>query len=189
VKLTNKRPELNRTFDSVKKMIEGRLIREKRKEALDKFIADLKARSKIEIFEDNLAKASFGQHVQVSVQCVVYHSGYRGEIMSPGVSKPTEGTIESLKCNGKKVGLANNRITDGFIETEAFGKIGIRFASMVLTRGAGDSTSVAKGTTAEEKAIEVYVKESMQKSFLEFCASPGLQPKKGAPATGAKKAE
>jgi peptidyl-prolyl cis-trans isomerase C len=56
VKLTNKRPELNRTFDSVKKMIEGRLIREKRKEALDKFIADLKARAKIEIFENNLAK-------------------------------------------------------------------------------------------------------------------------------------
>ena len=58
VKLTNKRPELNRPFESVKKMIEGRLIREKRREALEKFVADLKAKAKIEIFEDNLAKLS-----------------------------------------------------------------------------------------------------------------------------------
>ncbi len=56
VKLTNKRPEMNRSFDSVKRMIENRLLREKRQEAMDKFVADLKAKAKIEIFEQNLDK-------------------------------------------------------------------------------------------------------------------------------------
>jgi peptidyl-prolyl cis-trans isomerase C len=56
VRLTNKRPELNRTFDSVKKMIESRLLREKRREALDKFVADLQAKAKVEIYKENLAK-------------------------------------------------------------------------------------------------------------------------------------
>lgn len=56
IKLTNQKPEMNRPFESVKKLIENRLLRDKRREAMDKFIADLKAKSKIEIFEDNLAK-------------------------------------------------------------------------------------------------------------------------------------
>jgi hypothetical protein len=56
VKLTNQKPEMNRPFESVKKLIENRLLRDKRREAMDKFIADLRAKSKIEIYEDNLAK-------------------------------------------------------------------------------------------------------------------------------------
>ena len=56
VKLTNQKPEMNRSFESVKKLIENRLLREKRREAMDKFIADLRAKSKIEIYEENLAK-------------------------------------------------------------------------------------------------------------------------------------
>jgi len=56
VKMTNQKPEMNRPFESVKKLIENRLLRDKRREAMDKFIADLRAKSKIEIFEDNLAK-------------------------------------------------------------------------------------------------------------------------------------
>ncbi len=56
VKLTNKRAEMNRSFDSVKRMIENRLLREKRKEAMDKFVADLRSKAKIEVFKDNLAE-------------------------------------------------------------------------------------------------------------------------------------
>jgi peptidyl-prolyl cis-trans isomerase C len=56
VKLTNQKPEMNRSFESVKKLIENRLLRDKRREAMDKFIADLRAKSKIEIYEENLAK-------------------------------------------------------------------------------------------------------------------------------------
>jgi peptidyl-prolyl cis-trans isomerase C len=56
IKLTNQKPEMNRSFESVKKLIENRLLRDKRREAMDKFIADLRAKSKIEIYEDNLAK-------------------------------------------------------------------------------------------------------------------------------------
>ncbi len=56
VKLTNKRPEMKRSFESVKRMIESRLLREERGEAMDKFIEDLRKKTKIEIFEANLEK-------------------------------------------------------------------------------------------------------------------------------------
>jgi parvulin-like peptidyl-prolyl isomerase len=56
VKLTNRRPEMKRSFESVKRMIESRLLREKRGEAMDAFIEDLKSKEKIEIFEANLEK-------------------------------------------------------------------------------------------------------------------------------------
>jgi peptidyl-prolyl cis-trans isomerase C len=61
LKLTNKRAKLDRSFDSVKRMIESRLLREKRKEAMDKFVNDLKSKAKVEIFEDNLAKLKIPQ--------------------------------------------------------------------------------------------------------------------------------
>ncbi len=56
IKLTNKRAKLERSFESVKRMIENRLLREKRREAMDKFVAELKSKAKIKIYEDNLAK-------------------------------------------------------------------------------------------------------------------------------------
>jgi len=56
IKLTNKKPAMDRPFESVKKLIENRLLRDKRREAMDKFIADLRAKSKIEVLEENLAK-------------------------------------------------------------------------------------------------------------------------------------
>ncbi len=56
VKMTNKRPEMKRSFESVKRMIESRLLREKRGEAMDQFIEELKSKSKIEIYEANLEK-------------------------------------------------------------------------------------------------------------------------------------
>ena len=56
IKLTNKKPAMDRPFESVKKLIENRLLRDERRDAMDKFIADLKAKAKVEIFEDNLAK-------------------------------------------------------------------------------------------------------------------------------------
>ena len=56
IKLTNKKPEMNRSFDSVKRLIENRLLREARRDMMDKFIEDLRAKAKIEIFDENLAK-------------------------------------------------------------------------------------------------------------------------------------
>lgn len=56
VKLTNKRPEMNRTFDSVKRIIESRLLRDKRREAMDKYIADLRKNASLETFPENLDK-------------------------------------------------------------------------------------------------------------------------------------
>lgn len=60
VKLTNKRAEMNRSFDSVKRMIENRLLRQKRQEAMDQFIEGLKSKAKIEIVKENLAKLELG---------------------------------------------------------------------------------------------------------------------------------
>ncbi|MBW2277362.1 MAG: peptidylprolyl isomerase, partial [Deltaproteobacteria bacterium] len=56
IKLTNKKPEMNRSFDSVKRLIENRMLREARRDMMDKFIEDLRAKAKIEIFDENLAK-------------------------------------------------------------------------------------------------------------------------------------
>lgn len=56
IKLTNKKPEMNRSFDSVKRLIENRMLREARRDMMDKFIEDLRAKAKIEVFEENLAQ-------------------------------------------------------------------------------------------------------------------------------------
>lgn len=114
---------------------------------------------------EQMSESSDDQYVQVTAKCVVNHSGYTGIIVAPGVSKPTEGTVVSLECNGEKVEISNNTIVDGYIETKEFGKIGVRFGSMVATVGAGDSISVAEGRSLPQPAI-VYVHKSKQKDFM-----------------------
>jgi peptidyl-prolyl cis-trans isomerase C len=56
VKLTNKKPALDRSFESVKRLIENRLLRDKRGQALDGFVADLRKKAKVEIVAENLDK-------------------------------------------------------------------------------------------------------------------------------------
>jgi len=56
VMLTNKKPEMNRSFDSVKRLIENRLLRDARTEVMDKFVEELRAKSDIRFFDENLAK-------------------------------------------------------------------------------------------------------------------------------------
>lgn len=56
IKLTNKRPEMNRSFESVKRIIENRLLRDKRRQAMDDFVSGLKEKADVEIFEENLSK-------------------------------------------------------------------------------------------------------------------------------------
>jgi peptidyl-prolyl cis-trans isomerase C len=56
VKLTNKKPEMNRSFESVKRLIENRLLREERKEKMDEFVDKLRSEAKIDIIEENLEK-------------------------------------------------------------------------------------------------------------------------------------
>ena len=105
--------------------------------------------------------------IKVSANCVVTHSGYRGTIVAPGVSKPS-GKIAKLECNGKLVELASDSMNDGTVATKQFGDIGIRFASMVATVGAGDFTSVGPGHTAQERVIELYVPADKAKEFGSF---------------------
>ncbi len=64
IKLTNKKPEMNRSFESVKRLIENRLLRQARREGMDKFVEDLKAKATIEIFEDNLAKLKLEEQLK-----------------------------------------------------------------------------------------------------------------------------
>lgn len=56
LKLTQKRPEFNRPLPEVKRQIQQRLFRDTRTKALDKFIADLKKKTTVEVHDDNLAK-------------------------------------------------------------------------------------------------------------------------------------
>ncbi len=93
-KLTNKRPEMNRSFDSVKRMIENRLLREKRQEIMDKFVEDLKAKAKIEIIEENLDKMKVGVAVPPRVGGDVPNlaKGKRGQRIG---SAPNEKKVET----------------------------------------------------------------------------------------------
>ena len=56
VKLVNRKPEMSRSFESVKRLLENRVLREIRREGMQKFVDKLKSEAKIEIFENNLAK-------------------------------------------------------------------------------------------------------------------------------------
>jgi peptidyl-prolyl cis-trans isomerase C len=80
IKLTNKKPEMNRSFDSVKRLIENRMLREARRDMMDKFIADLRAKSKIEIFEENLAKIKLAPPAPGEHQ---HGSPFSGDIPDP----------------------------------------------------------------------------------------------------------
>jgi hypothetical protein len=77
------------------------------------------------------------------------------------------GTVTAFECNGKDVELTSDTITDGYIETKDFGKVGIRFASQVQTVGAGEYMDVAEGISWPEPAIEVYVLGSVLKDFTD----------------------
>ena len=56
VKLTGKRKAVNRAFDEVKRQIQNQLYRKKRTEKQQEFVAQLKAKAKIKIYEDKLAE-------------------------------------------------------------------------------------------------------------------------------------
>jgi peptidyl-prolyl cis-trans isomerase C len=71
VKLTQKKPGFTRPLAEVKRQIQQRLFRDLRTKSMDAFIADLRKKSKIEIYEDKLGK-------------VLIESGMAGEGAGPG---------------------------------------------------------------------------------------------------------
>jgi peptidyl-prolyl cis-trans isomerase C len=56
IKQAGLRKEIKKSFDEVKRQIQNRLFRDKRNEAMETFVADLKKSSKIEIRDASLAK-------------------------------------------------------------------------------------------------------------------------------------
>ncbi|MBN2342612.1 MAG: peptidylprolyl isomerase [Deltaproteobacteria bacterium] len=54
IMLTTTKPALNRSFNSVKRLIENRVLRELKKEKMDEFVAKLRKDAKIKIFQENL---------------------------------------------------------------------------------------------------------------------------------------
>ncbi|HVR61912.1 MAG TPA: peptidyl-prolyl cis-trans isomerase [Polyangia bacterium] len=72
LKLTQKRPGFNRPLAEVKRQIQQRLFRDIRTKALDDFYAEMKKKTNVEVFEDNLGKV------------VVDTSGADGMGRSPG---------------------------------------------------------------------------------------------------------
>ncbi len=103
-------------------------------------------------------------YVPVKAKCVVYHSGYEGIVVAPGVSEPT-GKISKFECNGKDVEIASPEMAKGIIVTKAFGKVRVHFGSMIATIGAGDFTAVPDGHTIPEQTVEVAVQKSTVESF------------------------
>jgi hypothetical protein len=103
--------------------------------------------------------------VPVKANCIVYHSGYDGTIVAPGVSEPS-GTVGSLKCGGKIVEITSKEMVKGVILTKEYGKVRVHFASMVSTIGAGDFTSdPGGGRTLPERVIDMSVQKSAAESF------------------------
>jgi len=103
-------------------------------------------------------------YVPIKANCIVYHSGYEGKIVAPGVSEPT-GTVAKLECSGKDVEIADNKMVAGIIVTKTYGKVKVHFGSMIATVGAGDFTSVAPGNTASERVRDISVERSTAQSF------------------------
>jgi len=54
LKLTGKRKAINRSFDEVKRQIQNRLYRDKRQKAQEDFVAELKKKANVQVFEDKL---------------------------------------------------------------------------------------------------------------------------------------
>jgi len=54
LKLTGRRKALNRGFDEVKRQIQNRLYRDKRQKAQEDFVAELKKKANVQIYEDKL---------------------------------------------------------------------------------------------------------------------------------------
>jgi peptidyl-prolyl cis-trans isomerase C len=61
LKQTGQRKAINKTFEEVKRQIQNRLFRDKRTEAMETFVADLKKSAKIEVKPDALAKVMIDQ--------------------------------------------------------------------------------------------------------------------------------
>lgn len=93
VKLTNKRPEMNRSFESVKRMIENRLLREKRKEMMESFIDGLRKKAKVEVNKENLAKMKVKKNLP--------HGEYGRTSRGP-IPKMGQGRKPAVKENGTK---------------------------------------------------------------------------------------
>ncbi len=97
VKLTNKRAEMSRSFESVKRMIENKVLREERAKIMEKFIDDLKKAAKIEIFKENLAKADFSVDEKELTPPASTRPGARPEPPKPELPKPEPPKPEAPK--------------------------------------------------------------------------------------------
>ena len=98
VKLTNKKPEINRSYDSVKRPGENRLLREERKKAMDEFVDDLREKAEIEIHEKNLAK------IELPAGDPKHHHGsaFSADIPDPASGDGDEKDAEKKKAGGEK---------------------------------------------------------------------------------------
>lgn len=56
IKQTGRRKALSKTFEEVKRQIQNRIFRDKRTKAMEDFVASLKAKAQIKLYEEKLAK-------------------------------------------------------------------------------------------------------------------------------------
>jgi peptidyl-prolyl cis-trans isomerase C len=104
VKQTGRRKAVTKSFDDVKLQLRNRLYRDKRTEGQKRFIENLRAKAKIQIFEDNLNKV----RVDNSSQPVVDQHGHGlappkplgGAAGTPATGAPAEATPDTSPSPG-----------------------------------------------------------------------------------------
>ena len=94
VRLSNKRAETSQSFENAKRTLENKLLREKRREILDKFIEELKSKAKIEIFQENIAKLRINNRRS-------------GNKPYPPIGRPTGPIPNGIKPTSNKAGKLN----------------------------------------------------------------------------------
>ena len=57
--LSSVKPELNRSFNSVQRLIENQVLREIKREKMDEFVASLRKKANVKIYRENLEKVKF----------------------------------------------------------------------------------------------------------------------------------
>jgi peptidyl-prolyl cis-trans isomerase C len=90
IKQTGLRKAISKSYDDVKRQIQNRMFRDRRTEAMETFVADLKKSATIEIKPDAIAKVQIDQTQQPPAQ--PGHPGEGMPAMVPGGSTPTTPT-------------------------------------------------------------------------------------------------
>jgi peptidyl-prolyl cis-trans isomerase C len=100
IKLTGRRKAVTRSMEEVKPQIKNQLYREKRQTSMDQFVKDLRAKAKVEVHDDRLAR-------------VVIEGAPTGAFGGPGVPPPGPGMFHPGGPGAVQAGAASPGMPPG----------------------------------------------------------------------------